>query len=71
LPIALQRADNILDAVRRLQVKHRGQVLGSVTVSLGVAAFPQHGDTPEALIRSADRALYQAKERGRNKLASA
>ncbi len=71
LPIALQRADNILDAVRRLQVKHRGQVLGSITVSLGVAAFPQHGETPEALIRSADRALFQAKERGRNKLASA
>ena len=71
LPIAYQRAENILDTVRRLQVKHRGQVLGAITVSLGVAAFPKHGETPEALIRAADRALYQAKEGGRNKLASA
>jgi diguanylate cyclase (GGDEF)-like protein len=71
LPIAYQRAENILDTVRRLQIKHRGQVLGAVTVSLGVAAFPKHGETPEALIRAADRALYQAKEGGRNKLASA
>ena len=71
LPIAFQRAENILDTVRRLQIKHRGQVLGAITVSLGVAAFPKHGETPEALIRAADRALYQAKEGGRNKLASA
>jgi len=71
LPIAYQRAENILDTVRRMQVKHRGQVLGAITVSLGVAAFPKHGETPEALIRAADRALYQAKEGGRNKLASA
>jgi diguanylate cyclase (GGDEF)-like protein len=71
LPIAYQRAENILDTVRRLQLKHRGQVLGAITVSLGVAAFPKHGETPEALIRAADRALYQAKEGGRNKLASA
>ena len=71
LPIAYQRAENILDTVRRLQIKHRGQVLGAITVSLGVAAFPKHGETPEALIRAADRALYQAKEGGRNKLASA
>jgi len=71
LPIAYQRAESILDNVRRLQVKHRGQVLGAITVSLGVASFPKHGETPEALIRAADRALYQAKEGGRNKLASA
>lgn len=71
LSIAFQRAENILETVRRMQVKHGGQVLGAITVSLGVAAFPKHGETPEALIRAADRALYQAKEGGRNKLASA
>jgi diguanylate cyclase (GGDEF)-like protein len=71
LPIAYQRAENILETVRRLQIKHRGQVLGAITVSLGVASFPKHGETAEALIRAADRALYQAKESGRNKLASA
>lgn len=71
LVTAYQRAERILDTVRHMQIKHRGQTLGSITVSLGVAAFPKHGDTPEALIRAADQALYQAKQSGRNKLASA
>jgi diguanylate cyclase (GGDEF)-like protein len=71
LMIAYQRAERILDTVRHMQIKHRGQTLGAITVSLGVAAFPKHGDTPEALIRAADQALYQAKQGGRNKLASA
>jgi diguanylate cyclase (GGDEF)-like protein len=71
LVTAYQRAERILDTVRHMQIKHRGQVLGAITVSLGVAAFPKHGDTPEALIRAAAQALYQAKQSGRNKLASA
>ncbi|MGH8661216.1 MAG: sensor domain-containing diguanylate cyclase [Burkholderiales bacterium] len=71
LVTAYQRAERILDTVRHMQIKYRGQVLGAITISLGVAAFPKHGDTPEALIRAADQALYQAKQGGRNKLASA
>lgn len=71
LQIAYQRAEHILEAVRQMQLKHREQLLGAITVSLGVAAFPIHGETPEALIRAADQALYQAKQGGRNKLASA
>jgi diguanylate cyclase (GGDEF)-like protein len=38
----------------------------AVTVSIGIAAFPENGATPAALIASADAALYQGKERGRN-----
>jgi diguanylate cyclase (GGDEF)-like protein len=40
----------------------------AVTVSIGVAAFPEHGDTPEAIIASADGALYHAKRNGRNRV---
>lgn len=36
------------------------------TFSVGLAVFPAHGDTPEALLEAADRALYRAKEGGRN-----
>lgn len=39
-----------------------------VTVSIGVAAFPEHGDTPETLIARADIALYHAKRNGRNRV---
>ncbi len=43
----------------------------SVTVSIGAAFFPGNGDTAQKLIREADRALYAAKEAGRNKLKKA
>jgi len=40
----------------------------SVTASFGVAVLPQDAVNGEALLRSADRALYTAKERGRNRV---
>lgn len=39
-----------------------------ITISIGMAEFPQHGDTPEAVISSADEALYQAKREGRDRV---
>jgi diguanylate cyclase (GGDEF)-like protein len=42
-----------------------------VTISVGVAEFPEHGHTAEAVIASADDALYQAKREGRNRVVRA
>ena len=44
------------------------QPLGRVTISAGVATFPQDGVTGEDLLSSADRALYDAKRAGRNRV---
>lgn len=44
---------------------------GTITLSVGAAEFPTHGDTPEAVIASADSALYQAKHDGRNRVVRA
>jgi diguanylate cyclase (GGDEF)-like protein len=41
---------------------------GKMTVSVGAAEYPTHGDTPEELIASADRAMYQAKGAGRDRV---
>ena len=39
----------------------------SVTSSIGIAIYPDHGRAPDALIRSADLAMYRAKENGKNR----
>ena len=44
---------------------------GKMTMSIGVAECPAHGDTPESLIASADAALYAAKDGGRDRVVSA
>ena len=45
-----------------------GTTEGSITVSLGVALFPEDGSDSHGLIAAADRALYLAKEAGRNRV---
>jgi len=42
-----------------------------LTISIGVATFPQHGGAREALLDAADKAMYRAKSRGRNRVCSA
>jgi diguanylate cyclase (GGDEF)-like protein len=43
----------------------------ALTISGGVAVFPNHGDTRDQLVKAADAALYAAKEAGRNRIHSA
>jgi diguanylate cyclase (GGDEF)-like protein/PAS domain S-box-containing protein len=62
------KAEGIRLAIAQLPLSHNGQSLFPLTVSLGVAAFPQHGTTGAAVIQSADAALYRAKAAGRNQV---
>ncbi|MDQ0253460.1 diguanylate cyclase (GGDEF)-like protein/PAS domain S-box-containing protein [Evansella vedderi] len=38
----------------------------SITVSVGISLFPQHGDNPDTLLKHADLAMYSAKKQGKN-----
>ncbi len=65
---ALCKAEQLREEVAKLELRYDDRPLGPVTVSLGVAAFPDHAQEAEALLRCADEALYNAKGAGRNRV---
>jgi diguanylate cyclase (GGDEF)-like protein len=65
---AVKRAELMRRSAEVMRVEYNEKVLPQVTLSLGVASFPLHGDTPEKLVAVADTALYSAKRLGRNRV---
>jgi diguanylate cyclase (GGDEF)-like protein len=63
-----KRAELLREELKQLTVQHAGQVLGRISFSIGVSAFPGHGATAEELLRTADQALYRAKTEGRDRV---
>jgi diguanylate cyclase (GGDEF)-like protein/PAS domain S-box-containing protein len=63
-----RRAQILHQGIKALQLEYRGQSLGTITVSIGLASFPDHGDSGEAVLRIADTALLRAKASGRDQI---
>ncbi|MEN9567188.1 MAG: hypothetical protein RLZZ69_2384 [Cyanobacteriota bacterium] len=64
----VMRAEEIRVGIKQLNLKYDEQEIESITVSIGVSCFPDDGITSEQLIQAADKALYQAKEEGRDRV---
>ncbi len=65
--------NNARDIARRISAtldenlnKNNVESLPHFTVSAGIAVYPEHGNSSKDVLRNADRALYDAKEAGRN-----
>lgn len=72
LPHANTAADKVRLSVRAQNFRGgETQPQGRVTVSVGVACWPRHGDTAEAVLAAADKALYVAKGAGRDRVQAA
>ncbi|MEC7728689.1 MAG: diguanylate cyclase [Pseudomonadota bacterium] len=65
---AKEKAEQLCESVRREVIVCKGSNLGTLTVSVGVANWPDHGQEPASLLTLADQALYRAKEAGRNRV---
>ena len=63
---ALKHAEELRTLIEEKKIVLRRQKM-NVTVSIGIASFPQDCRNDEELIYNADSALYQAKQKGRNK----
>ena len=64
---ALGKVDVLREKMKALELFHRGRRLPPLMFSAGAASFPANGIAPDALLRSADRALYEAKHAGRDR----
>jgi diguanylate cyclase (GGDEF)-like protein/PAS domain S-box-containing protein len=62
--VTQQRAENLREMIKNYEIRHRRQPVGPVTVSIGIAVFPEHGRIGEALLRAAEGALNRAKQEG-------
>jgi len=62
------RAERLRERTRELTILHQGKSMGMITISVGVAAFPEHGTSPKELMAAADAALYEAKRGGRDQV---
>ena len=64
----VRRAEQIRQGVKALKLEHNQRDLGTITLSAGVALFPDHGRSVDELFQVADAALYQAKKDGRDRV---
>jgi diguanylate cyclase (GGDEF)-like protein len=71
LAVARNRAEAIRASLESMRVDFAGQPVGPLTVSAGVAALPPHSQDWGFTLHQADRALYMAKQAGRNKVVAA
>lgn len=65
---AARRMETLRQGVKHLELEFNNQVLGSITISVGLSACPQHGTITEELVKYADIALHEAKRAGRDQV---
>ena len=66
--VTKKRAELIRDKVREIKIMYENKAITGITVSEGVAAFPEDGNDYDALLLAADQALYRAKNEGRDRV---
>jgi diguanylate cyclase (GGDEF)-like protein/PAS domain S-box-containing protein len=69
--VAQQRAEHLRQEARHLRLQGVSQFPEAITLSVGVAVYPENGRTIEIVLRAADAALYRAKQEGRDRVAVA
>lgn len=65
---ALQRAETLCEEMKRIHFVHNAVVIGKVSVSIGLASYPDPISDGRALVGAADAALYKAKAAGRDRV---
>lgn len=62
------RVEQICAFVKQIEIRHSGHLLGTMTLSAGIAGSPEHATNARELLRAADIALFAAKRAGRERV---
>ena len=65
---AIHRFEALGRGICDLRLIYQGELLSGISVSIGLASYPQHGKTPSEVLHAADTALYKAKAQGRSRI---
>lgn len=68
LMITKLRADHVRENAGHMNMQYKEQTLEEVTLSIGVAVFPQHGASVDTILEAVDVAMYRAKHEGRDRV---
>jgi diguanylate cyclase (GGDEF)-like protein len=63
---AAKRSESLRQGVKKLTIAYGGKVLDKITVSIGIAAYPEQASNAADLLRAADSGLYRSKSKGRD-----
>ena len=64
----VHRVEQISAFIKQIEMRHGGHLLGTMTLSAGIAGSPEHATTARELLRAADIALFAAKRAGRERV---
>ncbi|WP_226070736.1 sensor domain-containing diguanylate cyclase [Methylophaga pinxianii] len=65
---ALERAKTLLEKIAAKTIIYQDKALGRLTISIGISSWNGEGNIPKMMLLDADKALYQAKQAGRNRV---
>ncbi len=63
-----QRAEALRKQIHTLKLAFQDRPIGTISISIGIAVFPDHGQDMTRILKAADQALYRAKKEGRNRV---
>ncbi len=69
--VAVDIAERLKNSVHRGIMRTSGETVPApcaLTASIGIACFPEHGNTAELILENVDKALYRAKNKGKNRV---
>jgi diguanylate cyclase (GGDEF)-like protein len=69
--VTIARAELLCESTKKFHLKYEGHILKAITLSQGVAVFPENGATSKAVLKAVDTALYRAKRAGYGRVVAA